>query len=400
MPRISQPREGEPITVITNASGIVYRAIVDTAAPGHPRKQVRRTFGTLTAAREWVRSTREQVAGGTYLAASKATLAEVTADWLASKRDVRPVTLQGYAGALRPALDRLGSRPVQTITRRDVEQMVTWASEQGGKVAKGAEPGTPGKPLSQRSVSYLIITLRQVLDFATDAGIVNGNVAARVQAPRRTAEDRKVRTVWSVEQMLAFRAVADADPWAGVWRLLLCGLRRSEVLGLTWSHVDLDAGTVTIAAGRVLLAKGVTATDAPKSAASRRTVPVEAMHPGTVALLKALRAAQAADRLAAGPAWAGSDLVVVDAIGRPAHPDAVTDGWRRLCREAKVPEVGTHAIRHALATSLHSAGVAPADASALLGHEVATHLGAYVQQSQAGVSRAADSLSRLLAAQG
>jgi integrase len=388
---VSEPREGEPITLINNAGGHVYRAVVDTSPSGQPRRQVRRTFPTLTAAREWVRSTREQVAQGTYLAQSKVTLAAVVSDWLTSKRDVRAITLNGYRGALRPAVDSLGDRSVQTITRSDVEQVVAWASQAGGKW---------GGPLSQRSVSYMIITLRQVLDFALDAGLVRSNVAARVQAPRKSADDHRVRTVWTVAEMVAFRAVADRDPWAGVWRLVLCGLRRSEVLGLTWGQVDLDAGSVTVTAGRVLLTKGQTATDEPKSSASRRVVPVEQMHPGSVALLRALRAAQAADRLAAGSAWGGSDLVVVDPIGRPVHPDTVSDGWRRLCREAGVPETGTHAIRHALATSLHGVGVAPADASAMLGHEVGTHLAYYVQPSAAGVRRAADSLGRLLAADG
>ena len=388
MPRISQPREGEPIALVTNASGTVYRAVVDTAGPGQPRRQVRRTFGTLTAARNWVRSTREQVAQGSYLHTSKITLAALVEDWLLSKRDVRTVTVNSYRNTLRPAVDHLGTQPVQMITRRDVEQLVAWASQAGGKT---------GKPLSQRCVSYMITTLRQCLDFALDAGLVNTNVAARVQAPRRTAADHKPRTVWTVEQLLTFRDVADADPWAGVWRLVLCGLRRSEVLGLGWGQVDLDQGTVSVTAGRVLLTKGQTATDEPKSAASRRSVPIESMHPGSIALLKALKASQAADRLAAGSAWHGSDLVVLDAIGRPSHPDAVTDGWRRLCRDAHVPETGTHAVRHAVATMLHGAGVAPADASALLGHETATHLSAYVQQTQAGVTRAAESLGRLLA---
>lgn len=394
MPRISEPRPGEPITLIRNAGGVVYRAVCDTAKPGEKRKQVRRTFPTLTAARDWVRATREQVAQGSYLAASKITLAELAESWLASKRDIRPITLNGYAGALRPFIDRLGARPVQTITRADIEQAVTWMSAEGGK---RFTPDAKGKPLSQRSVSYAIITLRQVLDFAVDNGIVNANVAAKVQAPRRSAADHKPRTVWTVAELVQFRSVADRDPWAGIWRLVLCGLRRSEVLGLDWANVDLDTGAVDVVAGRVLLTKGQTATDVPKSARSVRTVPVESMHAGTVALLRQLKAAQARDRLAAGSAWHGSTLVAVDKIGRPVHPDRVTDGWRQLCRDAGVPEVGTHAARHAVATMLHGVGVAPADASALLGHETATHLAAYVQQTQAGAARAADQLGRLLA---
>lgn len=389
--RITQPKDHEPIRLIETKAGPRWRVVLDVSAKGQPRRQVTKTFGSLKAARQFVNETKAALARGSYLAPDRATLAGLVDAWLASKRSVRPITRSGYLGALRPALDRLGARPVQMITRADVEQLVTWATASGGKW---------GGPLSQRSVSYLLITLRQVIDFALDAGLVSTNVAARVQAPRRTADDHRPRTVWTPAQMVAFRTLADRDPWAAIWRLVMSGLRRSEVLGLSWPQVDLDAGTVTVVAGRVLLAKGATATDEPKSAASRRTVPVEQMHPGSVALLKALRAAQAADRLAAGTAWPGSDLVVLDALGHPVHPDRLTDGWRALCREAGVPETGTHSARHAVATMLHGAGVAPADASALLGHQVGTHLQAYVQQTQAGVTRAADSLGKLLAAEG
>ena len=88
---------------------------------------------------------------------------------------------------------------------------------------------------------------------------------------------------------------------AACWRLTLCGLRRSEVMGLKWDAVDLGRGEVKIKAGRVSLDGGqCTATDDPKSSASGRTVPVEGIQRGTVALLKALSARQKADRLALG----------------------------------------------------------------------------------------------------
>jgi integrase len=94
--------------------------------------------------------------------------------------------------------------------------------------------------------------------------------------------------------------VADEDDWAAGWRLTLCGLRRSEVMGMRWEAVDMERGEVVVQAGRVLLDGTRTATDDPKSSASHRTVPVEDMHRGTVALLRSLKARQAADRLVLG----------------------------------------------------------------------------------------------------
>jgi integrase len=109
-------------------------------------------------------------------------------------------------------------------------------------------------------------------------------------------------------ELIKFREVADADDWAPAWRLTLCDLRRSEVLGLRWDAVDLGSGEIVIEAGRVLLDGHRTATEDPKSSASHRTVSVEEIQPGTVALLRSLRANHHAERLilALGtrtPAW-------------------------------------------------------------------------------------------------
>ena len=126
--------------------------------------------------------------------------------------------------------------------------------------------------------------------------------------------------VWEPFELIKFRAVADQDDWAAAWRLTLCGLRRSEVMGLRWDAVDLDRGEIMVQAGRVLLDGHRTAIDDPKSSASHRTVPVEEMHTGTVALLRTLRARQAADRLVLGAGYPETGYVLVNSLGTPIRP--------------------------------------------------------------------------------
>lgn len=122
-------------------------------------------------------------------------------------------------------------------------------------------------------------------------------------------------------------------------------------------------------------------TDAPKSSGSRRTVPVEAMHPGTLTLLRSLSARRAADRLAAGPAYRDSGMLVVDALGQPVRPEWYSDRFRALSRTARVPSITLHSVRRSLAFWLHGLGVTPADAAALLGHTVEVHLSVHLPDS-------------------
>lgn len=67
--------------------------------------------------------------------------------------------------------------------------------------------------------------------------------------------------------------------------------------------------------------------------------------------------------------------------------------FREACSGAGVPSIRLHSVRHSLAFWLHSLGVTPADAAALLGHTVEVHLATYLPESgNAGAARSAAAL--------
>lgn len=392
--RIARPHKGEPIRLLSDHNGKAsldragrprYRAVIDvgTTASGR-RRQMTSTHTSLTEARDWVTRTRASVKSGTFIAPERVSFDQLADEWLASKAGVRPVTKQGYVDVLKAVRDHLGSKRVQTITRADVDTMM----------AALAVSGRRGHPLSKRSLGYTLTTAKAVFRFGIPR-LLTVNPAEGVEIPHGAAPRGDV-TPWEPAELLRFRAIADEHEWAGAWRVALSGLRRSEVLGLTWDAVDFDAGTVTVKAGRVRLDGGSTATDEPKAARSKRTVPVELLHPGSMALLRSMRARQASDRLAAGSAYQDNSNVIVDALGVPVPPERFTREFCRLSREAGVAVVKLHWLRHTLATIMHRAGVEAADAAAVLGHSTAVHLTYYVTSTPAGVSRAAQAFASTL----
>ncbi len=84
-------------------------------------------------------------------------------------------------------------------------------------------------------------------------------------------------------------------------------------------------------------------------------------------------------------------------LGSGIHPEVYSPRWRGLTAVAGLPAIRLHAIRHTVAPAPHRAGVAPADAAALLGHEVTTHLTYYVPRTESGLATAAKRLGELLA---
>ena len=388
--RVSQPRPGEPIRVVRNKNGPPrYRAVVTTGMhPDGRRRQTTRTFPTLSTAREWVAETRLSVQRGTFTAPTRTTVSEFCDRWLASRHDIRPVTRNAYRSVLLSVRARLGHRPVQDLRPSDLNEFIRWLATEGGRAGTG---------VSHRTVSLTLMVVKQMLRAAVAEGLIPTSPAETVRAPRRRPQDDREVTIWTPDELARFIAAADLDPWAACWRLAASGLRRSEVCGMRWQDLDLDAGSASVRQGRVAFGNKSESVDAPKSKASARVVPIEAMHGGTTVLLRSLKAQQAADRLRAGEAWQESGLVLVDVLGQPVRPELFSDRFREVCRGAGVPSIRLHDVRHSVATMLHAAGIAPAAAASLLGHGLQVHLNTYVTPTQAGLDLAGAALSRVLA---
>lgn len=269
------PKHSEPIRREVKASGAVrFYAVAATVGPDGHRRQLTRRFDGLADAREWVEEVRQGVArassrGGTYGDPSRFTVRVNVERWLSRRDeevgtpgDIREVTANGYRSAVHALLMHMGDRVARELTTDDVESVLRLLASQGGAWGRG---------LSHRSILYALGALRQAFSYGVRQGWLHQNVATLAKAPRRNSEgtdggSRRARR-WTRDQMIAFRAHVDnytdgarfvAEPWLVVgMRLALCGLRRSEVLGLDWSNVDRDAGTVTIAASRVKTGRGV-----------------------------------------------------------------------------------------------------------------------------------------------
>ena len=221
----------EPINKITLKDGSIrYRLVVDIGRDEHGRrKQLTRTFDTRREAREMVNSYLDCYLQG-------------------ATRGLRASSKRNYEDALRPVRERLGTRPLQSITKSDVEDLVDWMLTAGRR--RGGKPGTG---LSGRSARLTLGRLSAAFEAAVLEGKLVRNVARLVKPPEHTPRERET---WSKADVRKFLAKASSDRLYTAWRLSLYGLRRGEVLGLRWSDIDLRAGTLTVNQARVLASTG------------------------------------------------------------------------------------------------------------------------------------------------
>ena len=147
--------------------------------------------------------------------------------------------------------------------------------------------------------------------------------------------------------------------------IVLCtGLRRGEVLGLKWSDIDLDAGTLSVK--RSLDVDGAFKT--PKNRSSRRTLKLTTW---ALAALGAHKARQNEERLRKGAGWQDNDLVFPNTLGKPMNAgNLYRREFQPLVKRAGLADEGFtfHSLRHTFATTLAAKGVHPSTAQKMLGH--------------------------------
>lgn len=206
--------------------------------------------------------------------------------------------------------------------------------------------------------------LRRALNHAERFEMVHRNAAAQTEAPRGSTH--RIDDALTQDEARALISAVKGQPLECIVTVALSlGLRKGEALALRWQNIDLEAGTLTVAATLSRrVGHGLIESD-PKTARSRRTLPL----PQTcVGALREHRRTQAAARLAAGPSWRGEGHVFTTPIGTPIDPRNLTTQFHGLCERAGIGRRRFHALRHSAATLMLAQGVPLAVISDVLGH--------------------------------
>jgi integrase len=246
-----------------------------------------------------------------------------------------------------------------------------------------------GMAPSARTISDIRACLRSALNYAIREEQITRNVAELVTLP--TVRKRKGKA-WTSDEARAFLESArnSRDPmYAGYVLAVVLGLRKGEILGLTWDAVDFDNLELAIN-HQLQRASGELLHRETKTEASDGTLPLPVI---VVAALKLRRMEQEADRKAAGSAWQRSDLVFTTAFGNPIDPRNFNRSWDRRLVRSQVRRITVHDGRRSCATLLVDLDVHPRVIMRILRHaQFAVTMEIYTRASSKATT---DALKRL-----
>lgn len=266
----------------------------------------------------------------------------------------------------RSLIPELGHRRLEQLRPMTIQAAYTKWLESGRKPRKlkSAKLRTPAlKGLSARTVTHYHRVLHLALKTAVRWQLLSVNPIDAVTPPRVTAAEPRVPSEADAMKLLA--ALHGTRLVVPVMLAATSGLRRGEILALTWQDIDFRRGTLSIskALERQRDGKGDRVKET-KTRRGRRTIPLP---PIALEALVQLRDDQRSWRKDLGPGYIESDRVCVHYNGRPWTLDGLTGAYRKAVAAASV-KGRFHDLRHAHATWLLRAGIHPRIVAERLGH--------------------------------
>lgn len=245
-------------------------------------------------------------------------------------------------------LPALGHIRLQKLTAFQIESFYA------RKLKDGIAPAT---------VQLMHAVLHKSLDYAVLRGFVPRNVSDTVSSPRK--ERHEIQTLTPEQAQHLLEVAHDHRLEALLTVALATGMRRGEILALRWKDINLEKRHLQIrhTVGHVA-GHGYIETE-PKTKRSRRSLilpqkVIDALHHHYLTQLE--------EQKKAGASWEDHDLVFSNKHGGYLSSGTLFHMFTVLLKDAGLPHMRFHDLRHSAATILLTMGIHPKVVQELLGH--------------------------------
>jgi integrase len=337
-----------------------YVAAAFVPMVGGGRRRVYVYGRTRGEARDKLDELQRKASDGIPRARERQTVGEYLDYWLAHvvRPERRPTTYAGYETMVRLHITPLiGTRKLDELGPADVRRMIAALREK----RTDGHGGGP-RALSPRMVQSAHAVLRNALSNAVREELVTRNAAKLVKMSNPEYDIGAGLDPIAARAFLA--TIADDRLFALYLCAIVLGLRRGELLGLTWDAVDLDTGRLTVRQALTWVA-GRAVVQPPKTRAGRRVIPLPEV---VTTALQAHRARQDEERAAAGDRWEDTGFVFATRDGRPTSPYSLTKYWHDIRSAAGLGRLRFHDLRHTAVSLLLALGVPPHVVREIVGH--------------------------------
>lgn len=355
--------EGSISKYIVNGVNKGWRASISVGSDENGKYIRKQFYGkTQKEVKEKLEEFKKQMSLGALPSDDKLTLEHWYYTWLFDYRikDLKPKSFEKYEGIYR---NYIKGSTIGKIKLKDLR--ATHLQKHYNELLD-----IYNKPVS--TVKSLNTRLKPCLAEAEKQGYIQKNYCKMVTLPKDNTT-KKIKVLSSDQQKLFIEAIKGHNLEVLFLVALSTGLRLGEILGLKWSDIDFNTGTLTV--NRTL--QRVTHIDRngnreskvieqlPKTKNSIRTIPIPK---NILTKLKDHRLEQNKNRLKLGDLYSNNDYIFCDKLGYPIDDKRPARNLKSILTKLDIEPIKFHGLRHTYATRLFEANVPPKTVQVLMGH--------------------------------
>lgn len=238
-------------------------------------------------------------------------------------------------------------KPAVAVTRSDVQKFINSLSD-----------------LSPKSVKNVYSLLCTVFTWAIKKELLKETPCKYIDLPKQKKSEPIYLKKDDISRVLS---ALDKEPLkykTALYMALFCGLRKGEVLGLTWSAVDLDKGTYRIKNNRQII-RGKVYNESPKTKAGNRRGAIPAIALDT---LKELKEFEEVCREGYDDRYTDNDFIIKHEDGVPISPSTLGKWIIKFRNKYNLPPFSMHSLRHTHASLMVYLGANLEEVQKKLGH--------------------------------
>ena len=270
---------------------------------------------------------------------------------LYSKLHIRPSTMNYYHRNIEQhIIPAIGDIPLNKLTTRDLQKLYNDLQSNGRlrKVQKKEKPG-----LSNSTVRGIHMMLHNAFERAVKERLIPRNPTEDCIAPKIQKFEMQILQPEHIKEYLN---AANARGLLPMFYLeLVSGLRKGELTALLWSDLDIQNRTIYVSKQYVKNPNGELTLSRPKTETSVRKVSIPQ---------------DAVDLLIAehGKHPENPYMFPSPVTGEMYYPDSVVNLHKKILKDAGLPHIRFHDLRHTFATLALQNGVDVKTVSSMLGH--------------------------------
>ena len=223
------------------------------------------------------------------------------------------------------------------------------------------------RAITPKTVKNIHGVLHRALVQAVKLGYIRLNPADNVTLPKQTKPEL---TPLTDEHLTDFINAIKGHPYENFFLVdLFTGMRRSELIGLTWGDIDFDRGTITISRQLIPARKNIESKFTPtKNGKVRVIAPAQSV----MDILRRQKEQQERMAEIAQEAWSNPEgFVFTNEFGRHLAHNTVYHHFKRIVEKIGMPNVRLHDLRHSYAIASLYAGDDIKTLQENLGHHTA-----------------------------